>query len=225
MEMVAAKVGGLDGFGASAGHGVGLLDAWWTTPSTQPTVPVGDKVQVTPFLTSSQPGQRILGNPSGEDRGRPGPGGRNPTVVRRLGWREDGRRDHRRRLTRPSFRGMRQAASRHQARRLGILRRDAGFTYVDDLPADPKAITVYWRPGCPYCARLRRKLRKLRLVTTEINIWEDREGAATVRRLASGNETVPTVTVGDVGLVNPRASAVVDLARHIAPGAVDPGQR
>ena len=66
-------------------------------------------------------------------------------------------------------------------------------------------ITVYWRPGCPFCMMLRRSLRRAGVATKEINIWDDPEAAATVRGAAGGNETVPTVEVGGRVLVNPSA--------------------
>lgn len=87
----------------------------------------------------------------------------------------------------------------------------------------PSPVTVYWRPGCPYCARLRRHLRRLGVLTTELNIWEDPRAAAVVRSHADGNETVPTVLVGDTALVNPSAAQVVELARRLAPEALGPG--
>ena len=69
-------------------------------------------------------------------------------------------------------------------------------------------VTVYWRPGCGYCASLRRDLQRRGLDATWVNIWEDEEARAFVRSVARGNETVPTVVVGDVTLVNPRGSDV-----------------
>ena len=69
-------------------------------------------------------------------------------------------------------------------------------------------ITVYIRPGCPYCFTLRRGLRRAGLYFREINIWDDSDAAAFVRSVANGNETVPTVTVGEVSLVNPSAQRV-----------------
>lgn len=83
------------------------------------------------------------------------------------------------------------------------------------MPAGP--VTVYWRPGCPYCASLRRGLRRIGLETEEVNIWDDPEAAATVRAFAAGNETVPTVIVGDTGLVNPSVAAVMEVVRTHAP--------
>jgi len=75
---------------------------------------------------------------------------------------------------------------------------------------DRSEVTVYWRPGCPYCSRLRRDLHRLGLPVTEVNIWEDPAGSAIVRSAAGGNETVPTVIVGSTALVNPSAKAVVE---------------
>lgn len=82
-------------------------------------------------------------------------------------------------------------------------------------------VTVYWRPGCPYCSGLRRRLRKLGVRTTEVNIWEHPTAAATVRGLTGGNETVPTVTVAGQVLVNPTGPAVLETARKLAPDAID----
>jgi hypothetical protein len=55
------------------------------------------------------------------------------------------------------------------------------------------------------------------LVTTEVNIWDHPEAAAAVRRIAGGNETVPTVVVGDIGLVNPTVSKVLEAVAVAAP--------
>ncbi len=60
MEMVAVRVGDLSSYDQALGHGVGLLDAWWTTPLTTPTAPVGDRVTVSPFLAATHPGQRTV---------------------------------------------------------------------------------------------------------------------------------------------------------------------
>ena len=76
-------------------------------------------------------------------------------------------------------------------------------------------ITVFWRPACPYCMFLRRGLRKAGVAAREVNLWDDPDAAATVRRAANGNETVPTVQVGDRFLVNPSAAEVVALAAEL----------
>ena len=70
-------------------------------------------------------------------------------------------------------------------------------------------IDLYWRPGCGFCAMLQRKLDKLGIERIEHNIWDDPDDAAIVRRHANGNETVPTVVIGDRGFVNPSAGTLV----------------
>lgn len=57
---------------------------------------------------------------------------------------------------------------------------------------------------------LERKLNKAKIQLNKINIWEDPSAAAYVRSLADGNETVPTVVIGDRYWVNPGASVVVN---------------
>ncbi len=69
-------------------------------------------------------------------------------------------------------------------------------------------ITFYWRPGCGFCMLLGRRLRKRGIGLDERNIWEDPDAAAFVRSVANGNETVPTVVVGDQVMVNPSANQV-----------------
>jgi glutaredoxin len=85
------------------------------------------------------------------------------------------------------------------------------------VTADRAGVTVYWRPGCPYCSRLLGDLDRIGLPLTKVNIWDDAGAAATVRAVAGGNETVPTVVVGDAAMVNPRAAAVLDATRRHAP--------
>jgi glutaredoxin-like protein len=78
---------------------------------------------------------------------------------------------------------------------------------------DDPTVTVYWRRGCPYCASLRRGLRKAGLATVEIDIWSEPAAAAFVWDHAGGNETVPTVDVGGTVLVNPSARTVIGIAQ------------
>jgi glutaredoxin-like protein len=80
-----------------------------------------------------------------------------------------------------------------------------------------QAVRVYWRPGCPYCLVLRRQLRRTGLDYQEINIWDDPHGAAFVRSVNGGDETVPTVAVAGHALTNPSAGQVLDLVRNHAP--------
>ncbi|GAB3258222.1 glutaredoxin family protein [Kineosporia babensis] len=62
---------------------------------------------------------------------------------------------------------------------------------------------IYWRPGCPFCLRLRATVRAEASKALWVNIWDDPEGAAAVRAVADGNETVPTVVWGSDVHVNP----------------------
>lgn len=73
---------------------------------------------------------------------------------------------------------------------------------VDQPP--PPLVEVLWRPGCPYCSALRRDLNRRGVPARWRNIWEDAEAQSLVRAANSGNETVPTVVIGDRTLTNPR---------------------
>lgn len=73
------------------------------------------------------------------------------------------------------------------------------------------------RPGCPYCTRLRRELTRAAVVTVSHDIWADPQAAARVRKVTGGDETVPTVVVGDRALVNPRLGQIVAAVREQFP--------
>jgi mycoredoxin len=75
-------------------------------------------------------------------------------------------------------------------------------------PLDP-TVEFFWRPGCPFCSMLERSLSAEGITLAKRNIWEEPEAAAIVRSIADGNETVPTVRVGDTALVNPSARQVL----------------
>ncbi|MDA2983641.1 MAG: glutaredoxin domain-containing protein [Actinomycetota bacterium] len=108
---------------------------------------------------------------------------------------------------------------------------DAGA--ADDAPPLPDglgggaAVTVMWRPGCPFCSLLLRRLERTGLVFDRIDIWDEPAAAAWVRTVADGNETVPTVRVAGAGagagdgravaLVNPSATEVLDQLARLAP--------
>ena len=63
--------------------------------------------------------------------------------------------------------------------------------------------------------RLSSGLKSAKIPVNERNIWENADDAAIVRSIADGNETVPTVVVGPVGLVNPSVKQVkAALAEH-----------
>jgi len=79
-------------------------------------------------------------------------------------------------------------------------------------------IEFYWRPGCPFCSMLERSLAPTGLSLDKRNIWDDPAAAATVRGIANGNETVPTVVIGAISMVNPSADDVIEAVRAEAPG-------
>ncbi len=84
-------------------------------------------------------------------------------------------------------------------------------------------VEFYWRPGCPFCSGLDRKLSKLGIPMNKHNIWDDPAHAQTVRGIANGNETVPTVVIDGVGMVNPSADQVVEVLAKKAPHLVPEG--
>ncbi len=87
------------------------------------------------------------------------------------------------------------------------------------MPETAVDITLFWRPGCGFCAALRRSLDQLDVGYRDVNIWEDPEGAAFVRSANGGNELVPTVRVGTTVLSNPQASQVLAAISDHADGA------
>lgn len=92
---------------------------------------------------------------------------------------------------------------------------------VDTAPTpDRPTVTVYWRPGCPFCSRLFRGLHDAGIEFDRVDIWDDPESAAFVRSVARGNETVPTVAVrrGDetVSMVNPPVADVAVAIQSLA---------
>ncbi len=72
---------------------------------------------------------------------------------------------------------------------------------------------VYWRPGCPFCTRLIRTLDEADVRYDNVNIWDDPDGAAFVRSVANGNETVPTVVIDEVAHINPAPEFVINATR------------
>ena len=86
-------------------------------------------------------------------------------------------------------------------------------------------VTVYWRPGCPFCLWLRLVLRVRGARAQWVNIWDDPTAAAFVRSVADGNETVPTVVINGHPLVNPAPRRVAAAASTLGliPGPARPG--
>lgn len=88
-------------------------------------------------------------------------------------------------------------------------------------------VTVYWRPGCGFCSSLLRALDRSGLEFRRVDIWQDERGAAFVRSVARGNETVPTVRVDAVALINPSAADVLravgeEVPEHLPDGYEPP---
>ncbi len=89
---------------------------------------------------------------------------------------------------------------------------------MTDYEATSEAgVAFYWRPGCPFCMALERSLNKAGIPLDKRNIWDDPDAAAFVRSVADGNETVPTVAVGQTFMVNPNRKQVVKAMKAEAP--------
>jgi mycoredoxin len=90
---------------------------------------------------------------------------------------------------------------------------------MQDLPT-PSAVDVYWRPGCPFCSRLFRAFENAGVVTALHNIWEDDDARSFVQAHNHGNETVPTVAIGDLVLTNPDPAAFIDSLQQKYPSVI-----
>lgn len=84
-----------------------------------------------------------------------------------------------------------------------------------------EAIEVFWRPGCPFLEGLGRDLGEAGVPTNLRNIWDNPDDAAIVRSIADGKETVPTLVIGPVALVNPSARLVLATLREHAAHLLD----
>jgi mycoredoxin len=67
---------------------------------------------------------------------------------------------------------------------------------------------IYWRPGCTFCVRLRLALGTAGRRAVWVNVQRDSAASARVRSVNDGDETVPTVFVGDAHRTNPTPSWV-----------------
>jgi mycoredoxin len=81
--------------------------------------------------------------------------------------------------------------------------RSVGAVEAQRRSAEDGRPVVFWRPGCTYCLRLRLRLGRRARQLHWVNIWRDPAGAAAVRAVNDGNETVPTVVVDGRSYVNP----------------------
>jgi mycoredoxin len=87
----------------------------------------------------------------------------------------------------------------------------------DEVAGGDSPVVVYGRPGCMFCSGLIRGLERWGLAFEQVDIWEDPDGAAFVRSVADGAETVPTVLVADLALVNPTTRDVMRVVAERAP--------
>jgi mycoredoxin len=94
-----------------------------------------------------------------------------------------------------------------------VFPRSLGADEARRLSADDGRWIVYWRPGCQYCLRLRLRLGRVARRAYWVNIWQDPAGAAAVRAVTGGDETVPTAVVDDRSFVNPDPTWLRDRLR------------
>lgn len=92
---------------------------------------------------------------------------------------------------------------------LGGVSRARTLAELERIDMSDQTITMYWRPGCGFCAALERQMVKYELTFEKRNIWDDPEAAAFVRSVARGNETVPTLVVRGASMVNPSIDEVL----------------
>ncbi|MEU0430141.1 glutaredoxin domain-containing protein [Streptomyces sp. NPDC006290] len=85
------------------------------------------------------------------------------------------------------------------------------------MTGNDEGVVVYRRPLCPYCMKLRLRLRFSRLRYTEKNIWADPEAAAFVRSSRTGTRPSATVTVAGTSMVNPSKRQVMSAVATHAP--------
>lgn len=93
------------------------------------------------------------------------------------------------------------------------------------MTSAPTPLDVYWRPGCGACSTLRVALAEAGVPARWHDIWADPEARSFVRSVAAGNETVPTVRIGDRVLVAPRPRQVIEELRVAAPELVASARR
>ena len=89
-----------------------------------------------------------------------------------------------------------------------IAGRPSSTPHDEALAHAEHGVTIYWRPGCPFTARLRMVIRSHRDRARWVNIWEDEAGRRFVASVNDGNETVPTVVIDGIPHTNPDPSLV-----------------
>lgn len=97
-----------------------------------------------------------------------------------------------------------------------VFPRSVGAQEARRLSALDGRPVVFWRPGCTYCMRLRIRLGRQARHLYWVDIWRDPAGAAAVRAVNEGNETVPTVFVDGRPHTNPDPAWVRELLSRSA---------
>jgi glutaredoxin 3 len=83
------------------------------------------------------------------------------------------------------------------------------------------AVTIYLRPGCPYCDRAKALLVRKRVRFTEIDIWQERERRAEMIAKSGGSTTVPQIFVGERHLGGCDDIVALDRAGKLDPILAD----
>jgi mycoredoxin len=79
---------------------------------------------------------------------------------------------------------------------------------MTDTPNTP--VTMYSTTWCGDCRRAKRYFQEWGIAYEEIDIERTPGAAEQVMAWANGKRVVPTITVGDTVLVNPRAGALME---------------
>lgn len=75
-------------------------------------------------------------------------------------------------------------------------------------------VLVYYKPGCPFAARLRAGLTVARITYRLLPLRDNEDAAARVRDANGGNEVSPTVLVRTTCLTNPSVRTVQAALRQ-----------
>ncbi|HEX6818063.1 MAG TPA: glutaredoxin domain-containing protein [Ktedonobacterales bacterium] len=91
-----------------------------------------------------------------------------------------------------------------------------GNADMTDTAGSAAAIVMYSTTWCPDCRRAKRVFESARVSYREVNIERHPEGAALVRRLNAGMQSVPTIVFPDGSvLVEPSTRELEAKLRHI----------
>lgn len=71
---------------------------------------------------------------------------------------------------------------------------DTMLTYINPEQAKPEPVSIFTKPGCPFCAKAKTLLTEKGLVFEEITMGTD--ASLTSLKAISGRKTVPQVFIG-----------------------------